>query len=148
MPLYSPKVCPGYWDVLNEFGKEGIIGIPQAIHDEILKVEDDLSKWLSGSTIPVLGVDEEVMANLKKMYGAHPNHEYIVSNNGIHSAGDPWLIAHVMKENAVIVTKESNEPYKNPTRIKIPHICDNMGIRWMDDFAMVQELNFKFSCSR
>ena len=43
---YSPKICPSYWDILNEFGANDIIFISEMVYVEIVRTDDDLSKWL------------------------------------------------------------------------------------------------------
>ncbi len=40
---YSPKVCPAYWDVLNSFGAQNKIFMPEIVYEEIVRTEDDLS---------------------------------------------------------------------------------------------------------
>jgi Domain of unknown function (DUF4411) len=66
---YSPKFCPDYWIVLDELGKQGIIFIPKMVFDEITLTDDDLSKWLKKSNIPMIGIDEEVTGLLPRLYG-------------------------------------------------------------------------------
>lgn len=56
---YSPTFCPSYWDVLNELGSAGRIFIPEAVHEEITRTDDELSKWLKLSRIAIKGVDEK-----------------------------------------------------------------------------------------
>ena len=144
---WSPKLCPTFWDLLNQLGQESRVFLPEAIYDEIVNTDDELSKWLQKSKIPVKPIDGKVGECLKKIYSANPEHQYIVSSNGIHSAGDPWVIAHAMNEDATVVTKEIKDVYTKPTKIKIPHVCDNMGIRWINDFEFAEELQIEFSCS-
>ena len=43
---YSPKICPNYWEVLYWIGNTDIIFIPELVFEEIIRTEDDLSKWL------------------------------------------------------------------------------------------------------
>jgi len=81
------------------------------------------------------------------MYAADPGHKKIVDNIKGRSLADPWVIAHAMDKSATVVTKENKETALNAKRIKIPNVCDNMGIKWMDDFQLVKELGIKFSCS-
>lgn len=144
---YSPKFCAGYWDLLDGFGKRGVIFLPQNVFEEILRTEDDLTDWLKKSNIPVKAVDGDVANCLKKVYSANPLHQYLVDNTKQRSLADPWVIAHALKENACVVTKEEKASATNTTRIKIPNVCDNMGIRWINDFQFVEELNIQFSCS-
>ncbi len=51
-----------------------------------------------------------------------------------------------MKENAIVVTKENKIKNLNSQKIKIPNVCDNMGIKWIDDYQMVKELEIRFNC--
>jgi predicted nucleic acid-binding protein len=141
---WSPRLCPAYWELLNQLGSEKRVFLPEAIYDEIITTEDKLAKWLQQSKIPVHPIDAKVSECLKKIYAHNPSHQYIVSSNGVHSAGDPWVIAHAMNNNATVVTKEIKDVYTKPTKIKIPHVCDNMGIRWINDFQFVEELEIEF----
>ena len=143
---YAPDICPSYWDVLNDLGKKGDIFIPELVFEEIEKGEDDLYEWVKNSDIPVKKIDGEVTNYLKEIYARNPEHQYIVSSNGIHSKADPWVIAHAIKENATVVTKEKKDFIKKKTKIKIPHVCDNMGVPWIDDFDFIKRLKIKFTC--
>ncbi|PRP68116.1 DUF4411 family protein [Nonlabens agnitus] len=143
---YSPEICPSYWEILNDLGRKGIIFIPQLVYEEIGKGEDNLFDWLKNSDIPIKKIDEEVTSCLKSIYASDSSHKYLVSSNGIHSLADPWVIAHAIKENATVVTKEIKDQFKKPTKIKIPHVCDNMNVKWIDDFEFIRNLNIKFIC--
>ena len=143
---YSPKFCPDYWSLLNDFGEKGKIFLPQNVFEEIVKTEDDLTNWLKDSKIPIKEVDGLVANCLRDIYAANPLHKYLVDNTKQRSLADPWVIAHALKENACVVTKEEKVTALNTTRIKIPNVCDNMGIRWINDFEFVEELNIHFSC--
>lgn len=103
---YSPVFCPEYWDVLDELGQQNIIFIPEQVFQEIIRTEDDLTSWLKNSNIPILGIDVEVTKCLREMYAANPLHKFLVDNTKARSLADPWVIAHAMKENATVVTKE------------------------------------------
>ena len=144
---YSPKVCPSYWDVLNIIGNENRIFLPEMVYEEIVRTEDELSKWLKSSNISIRKIDENVTSCLKDIYSANPNHKFLVDNIKARSLADPWVIAHAINEGAVVVTKEEKVTAINSKRIKIPNVCDNMNIEWMNDFQMVAELNIKFSCT-
>ena len=144
---YSPKFCSGYWSLLNDFGEEGKIFLPKNVFEEITKTEDDLTDWLKNSKIPVNKVDGQVANCLRDIYAANPLHKYLVDNTRQRSLADPWVIAHALKENACVVTKEEKVTAPNTTRIKIPNVCENMNIRWINDFEFVEELNIQFSCS-
>jgi predicted nucleic acid-binding protein len=143
---YSPQICPEYWDVLNELGNQRRIVLPQMVVEEITRTEDDLSAWLKSSNIPKLRQTEQVIQCWKDIQVKDPLHRLLVDNIKQRSLADPWVIAHAMNEDACVVTKENKETARSTTRIKIPNVCENMGISWMDDFQFIQELNIQFSC--
>jgi hypothetical protein len=57
---YSPKLCPEYWKVLDQLGKQGRIFLPQMVYEEITKTDDELAEWLKTSSIPEYKVDGPV----------------------------------------------------------------------------------------
>jgi predicted nucleic acid-binding protein len=136
---YSPKFCPDYWSVLSEMGNQGKIFIPQMVNEEILRTDDDLSKWLRTSKIAVLKIDSNVTNFLKTIYAADPTHKNLVDNTKQRSLADPWVIAHAINENATVVTKEEKITATNTNKIKIPNVCDNMGILWRYVLSIVSE---------
>ncbi len=144
---YNPKFCPDYWELLNEFGNKDIIFIPSVVYEEIIRTEDELSNWLKNSKIPVKKISEPVTNCLQKVYAANPVHNNLVDNTKGRSLADPWVIAHALHENAIVVTKEEKITVPNSNKIKIPNVCDNMGIRWINDFQLVEELGIKFQCT-
>lgn len=143
---YSPKFCPDYWKILNKLGEENRIFIPQDVYDEIEHAEDELTKWLKESDISVKKISGPVTECLKKIYAANVLHTNLVDNIKQRSKADPWVIAHALYENASVVTKEVRTT-ATTSRIKIPDVCVNMGIRCIDDFQMIEELGIKFGCS-
>ena len=145
---YSPKYCPSYWDVLNELGNENRIFIPSMVYDEMVKTDDELSEWLKASEIKVKPITSDVTQILTSIYAADPNHKHLVDSKKGRSLADPWIIAHAIKENAIVVTKEEKVTVLNSTKIKIPNVCDNMGVVWINDYKMVEQLGLKFSCSK
>ncbi len=150
---YAPEICPDYWEILNELGKQGRIFIAEEVKNEIVviddneKKEDDLSKWLKRSAIPVHKPTENVIKCWQNIILANPLHKLLVDNVKGRSLADPWVISHALAKKATVVTKESPIISLNAKKpVTIPNVCDNMGVRWIDDFAFVKEIGLKFSC--
>lgn len=141
---YSHEFCPDYWDVLSRLGNEGKIYVPENVRQEIMKKSDGLSNWLKANKKIVRPVTDSVQQNLKKVF-ADPAHHKLVDNTKNRSQADPWVIAHAMSDDAIVVTKEYTTP-ENSHKVKIPDVCNNLGVAWIDDFQMVMELGIKFSC--
>jgi predicted nucleic acid-binding protein len=144
---YNPKFCPNYWEILIELGKQEKIFIPELVYGEITGTEDDLSAWLKTSKIPIQKINEPIQNCLKMIYEKNKIHERLVDNTKGRSLADPWVIAHAIYESATVVTKEEKVTALNSQKIKIPNVCDNMGVRWINDFQFVEEVGIRFSCS-
>jgi hypothetical protein len=150
---YAPEICTDYWEILNELGKQGRIFIAEEVKNEIVviddkeKKEDDLSKWLKRSSIPVHKATENVIKCWQKIIQANSLHKLLVDNVKGRSLADPWVISRALDKKATVVTKESPIISLNAKKpVTIPNVCDNMGVRWIDDFAFVKEIGLKFSC--
>lgn len=143
---YSPKFCPDYWEVLDELGNRGTIFVPEVVREEIIRTDDDLSKWLTESKIQVRKIDELVTQCLQSIYFKNPLHRLLVDNTRYRSLADPWVIAHAINEKAIVVTKEEKITALNSNKIKIPNVCDNMGVPWINDFQLIEKLGIQFKC--
>ena len=71
----------------------------------------------------------------------------MVDNTKARSLADPLVIAHAIYEKAIVVTKEEKVTALNSNKLKIPNVCDNMGVRWINDFQLIDELDIKFKCT-
>lgn len=141
---YRPNICPSYWDVLNELGKQNRIFLPELVYEEITRTEDDLCKWLKKSDIPIEKISESVTIKLQKIYSTNSIHKNLVDNTKARSLADPWVIAHAIDKSAVVVTKEEKVTARNSKKIKIPNVCDNMGVKWINDFDFIEEVGIMF----
>ncbi|MCX6152781.1 MAG: DUF4411 family protein [Candidatus Kapabacteria bacterium] len=145
---YSPIFCSGYWEIIDEFGKEGIIFIPEMVKKEINKVDDTLKEWLKNKEYLIKDIDSNVQRHLKEIYAYNESHIRLVDNTKNRSQADPWVIAHAMSEHATVVTKEEKIATPNSTKIKIPNVCENMGVRCIDDFEFIKEVKLLFQCRK
>ncbi|MEA3496687.1 MAG: DUF4411 family protein [Bacteroidota bacterium] len=143
---YSPDFCSEYWEIIDELAKQGIVFITREVKKEIDKGDDNLRNWLKDKSYIVKPIDESVQLNLKKLYAKDKSHQYLANNIKNRSIADPWVIAHAMAENAIVVTKEYLSTSSNPQKVKIPDVCENMNVKWINDFDFIKEVNIKFNC--
>lgn len=57
--------------------------------------------------------------------------------------GDPWLVAFAMSNNWTIVTQEKSQAERK-NRIKIPEVCNQFNVRYIETIQMFRELNESF----
>lgn len=142
---YAPDICLDYWKFLSGLGRDEVVFVPEMVAEEITRTDDALSDWLKGSEIPVHKIDGAVTACLTRIFNADPLHARLVDSIKQRSLADPWVIAHALSMSACVVTKENKETAVNTPRIKIPNVCQNMGVRCINDFQLVRELGVVFS---
>lgn len=135
---YSMKLCPEYWNVIDDLAKKGMVFCTQEVRQEIGKVDDDLDKWIQERPHLFKEVTVDVQKNLRQILSQF---KALVDAKKDRSMADPWVIAHAMAEKAVVVTKEPSAPSK----IKIPDVCKALSVPCIDDFNFCVEVGIKFS---
>ena len=143
---YSPDFCDGYWEIIDSLAQKGIVFITSEVLKELLKIDDEISQWIKDRKYFVKEIDDRVQECLWKIYETNPVHNNLVNDVKNRSIADPWVIAHAMAEDATVVTKEDMYAGQNFRKIKIPNVCENMGVPCMDDFEFIREIKIRFSC--
>ena len=138
---YSIDLCPQYWQVLDDLAKQGIIFSPVEVKREIFKTDDGLAEWIKHRDYIFKEITTEVQENLRNIMA---NHERLIDSIKQRSIADPWVIAHAMAEKATVVTKETPAGPLSK-RIKIPDVCNALGVSWMNDFQFLREVGITFS---
>lgn len=141
---YSPLFCFGYWEIIEKLSKEGIVFIPEEVKKEIDKIDDSLKDWLKNKPYMIREMVPGVQKKLKEIYAKDRLHENLADNTKNRSQADPWVIAHALYENATVVTKEEKINSPGSNKIKIPNVCENMGVRCIDDFGFIKEVKITF----
>ena len=144
---YSPVFCSSYWEIVEQLGKRGMLFVPQEVKKEIDKVDDELQAWFKGKTFLVKNIDVNVQKCLKQLYAKDESHKYLANNVKGRSLADPWVIAHAMAEQAIVVTKEFSSSSPDAKKVKIPDVCKNMGVECIDDFEFIKRTEIHFTCS-
>ncbi len=134
---YSPQFTKGYWNLLKQYGKKGIIFATMEVKNEIKKIDDDLLQWVKTSEL-FREPDESVQTFLRKIMEKYSR---LVDNVKGRSMADPWVIAHAQSEGATVVTTEQ----KAPKKIKIPDVCEKENIPCIDIHDFVKELKIEFT---
>lgn len=135
---YTLKIVSDYWDILDNLAKEKIIFCSIQVKYEIDKIDDKLKKWVSNRPYLFREVTDEVNQHLRDILASHP--ELVDSKRG-RSLADPWVIAHALAENAVVVTKEGLAPKK----VHIPDVCRDLGVQCISDHDFVNEIGIEMS---
>ena len=110
--------------------------------------EDELKLWCEANLPNDFFINTDPVLNnyvLIKRWIAKPNH---YTNDAIEKfletdSADPWLVAFAMSNNRTIVTYEKSEPNRK-NKIKIPEVCNQFNVRYINAIEMFRELNENF----
>ena len=147
--LYYPlDRVPEFWDWLLYQGSEGKLKVPLEMVEEIRDGTDDLADWLTDrDNLEALCLDEEVdIALVQRVIneGYAPD----LTDQGVEIIGrDPFLIAYALAapNDRCVVTNEISKPGKQRANRKVPDVCNQMQVVWMDSFRLIRALNFSTS---
>lgn len=141
---YSMKLCPDYWNVLDNLAKEGVIFCTEEVGRELDKIDDELKAWAGARPYLFREITRDVQLKLRNVLASYPR---LVDTIRDRSMADPWVIAHAMAEGAIIVTKEHYTD-GSKKRFRIPDVCEALKVPWMDDHRFAEAVGLKFSVQR
>ena len=110
-----------------------------------MKQDDALSDWLKANDDPswVLPVDDEATQLEMPVITQHcVDYGYKTAGIAKFLAGaDPWVIARAKRDGWTVVTQELPNP-ETKKRVKIPDVCNNVGVQQIIVFEMLRKLGF------
>ena len=148
---YAFDICPGFWKCLSHPSTRSDIVSIDHVKAEILRIEDDLSKWAKDPAREDLFADTTEQA----VFDAYGRVIDWVDRNlqfqpqakeEFARVADGWLVAYAMVYDAVLVTHEAyNEDAK---KVQIPNVCKEFGVSYMNTFEMLRQLQVRFDLSQ
>jgi hypothetical protein len=148
---------PEFWGWLQHQGNQGNIKIPIEIYEEFEEARnddgerDELAEWAANPEVRealLLYEDSEpALVSHVIVNGYCPD----PSDQDIETMGrDPFLIAYALFDspNRTIVTTEISKPSKQRANRQIPDVGHDLGIRCINTFQLLRELDFKTGWKR
>ncbi len=142
---------PEFWEWLQYQGSNGSIKIPIEIYEEFEEARkangerDKLAEWAANPEIKdALLYEKEVVPDLVSRViteGYCPD----PTDQEIEAMGrDPFLLAYALADplNHTIVTTEVSKPSKRRANRKVPDVGRDLGIRCVNNFQLLRDLDF------
>ena len=155
---YSFDIAPPFWLFFKEHIETGNIAVINKVYDEVIKGDDELSKWLESlvfiqvdhRTPDVLSIYAQVMSHIqngisvtgKKLYNDKALNEW-----ADNKCADTWLIAVAKAKGYTLVTFErSNNSLGTSTSSdpKIPDVALVFQVKCVSLYDMMRSLKFTF----
>lgn len=146
---YGFDFCPAFWDWLIRKNNEEIVFSIEAVYDELIRGNDDLSKWAKQLKLNhnnfFLTPDELTVSKFPDVskWANDPELDYKpTAISEFLSVGDYYLVCHGFGHKMTVVTHEIPSPSKK--KIKIPDACKALGISFISPFEMLRQEMAKF----
>jgi hypothetical protein len=143
---YAFDLCPGFWEcLLSHNGQvQSIDLVRKELEDKTSENKDPLWAWIT-SNLPDTFFRSNADARVGQQYAkiiqwVSSSSQYSQqAKDDFARVADGWLIAQAKTDNFVLVTHETLD--KNiKKRVKIPNICEEFGVEYIDTFDMLREL--------
>jgi len=146
--FYSFDIAPPFWDALRHLALSGRICSVDRVKDDLGKKKDPLRDWANNHFVFCPTNTVEVVSSYRaaqQWVADQPQYtEYARSE--FARGSDAYVIAYAHAYSYVVVTQETPSPNAKK-RVKIPDVCSApaFGLRCVDVFQMLRELNVRFS---
>lgn len=147
--IYPIGVFTSFWAKVKELAEAGKIISLDKVKNELYIHEDQIKNWCA-SNLPddffkdsTIAIDEYQAIAKWANSMAHHYRSTAISGFLAPNLADPWLVAYALKEGLSIVTYEKSEP-QGKKRIKIPEVCNQFGVNYLNTVEMLVELGESF----
>lgn len=143
---YGMDFCPGYWDWLIDQFAMGNVASIDFVGKELEKGNDKLREWCRSHRDHFIeSNDLDTQAEYYEVVNFVMAGKYNPGNrDGFLKGADPWLIAKSKSTGAVLVTHEARKAPADTTKVKIPNICDALGVQCISTFELLRTLEARF----
>lgn len=154
---YPIARVPEFWDWLIFQGQQLKISIPIEIYEEFKDTKtkdgekDDLALWAEALEVKealLLKEEAEAALDTRVIYDGYLPDP--TDDDLIKMGRDPFLISYALKDigNRSIVTAEVSKPRMKGANRHIPNVCADLGVRCINSFELIRELDFNTSWNR
>lgn len=141
---YGFDFCPAFWGWLEQKNSEGLVASVEKVGEELEGGEDDLADWTKTMGHGFFQKPDAAVLNAfttistwATAAGYQPS-----GVNTFLQVADPWLVAHALAYDCIVVTHEV--PADSTKKIKIPNACVAVGVRSMMPYAMLRRERARF----
>ncbi|MBF0425320.1 MAG: DUF4411 family protein [Magnetococcales bacterium] len=143
---YGFDFCPAFWEwLIKPHAGARILSIKE-VFDEIVGKEDELSDWVKDEGRLLFQEsdqpDAEYFGKVVSWVNNHTQYRRPAAEAFFNGA-DYKLIAHALAKGYTVVTHEERAPQSKKS-VKIPDVCDGIGVVCWDPFEMLRHEEAKF----
>lgn len=135
---YRQTMFPCFWRKMDELIEARILAASDDVKEEINFIDDDLSTWVKQRNGLFVPLERAVQERTNEILASFPA---LVDPDDARTNADASVIALAMVNNCAVVAQEKGGSKKKP---KIPYVCEQYGIMYMDLYEFVAEQDWVF----
>ena len=144
---YAFDLAPGFWQsLIDHAGNKRVCSIDHVKH-ELERGKDDLATWAKTDFAHAfLSTDEQDVVDSYRDAMAWVQSQaqfFAAAKAEFANVADGWLVAFAKAKNCIVVTHEVPEPNRR-NKIKIPHVCQALDVRYVNTFEMLRDLGVQW----
>ncbi|MDX2269636.1 MAG: DUF4411 family protein [Bryobacter sp.] len=136
---YPRDVFPTLWDRLEKMIAGRRLVAPDEVLRELSTKDDDLHGWARLQDGLFCPLEDDIQLATAEILMDFPK---LVNNERNRSIADPFVIAVAKARKLSVVTGEKRKG--NPSRPKIPDVCDAYGIKCLTLLELMKNEGWKF----
>ena len=142
---YDMDIVPSFWEFLDDQADAKAICSSKVVYEELAAGGDALADWAKARKDGGMFVEPD--GKIQAVFGDIA--DYVIEKYASHQAqhfldgADPWIIAQAKVRGDVVVTHEKLVNDES-TKVKIPNICVQFGVKYVDTYKMLRELGARF----
>ena len=140
---YPPAIAAPLWEIIDDMWECGEIIVPEEVLVELESVDDDVHKWVKDRRARLIEPCAAIQDSVRSLMQTHAG---LVAAGKGRSGGDPWMIVTADVKGSTVVTYENFAEKK--TKIKIPDVCDSLGIPCCQFHKFLAEAGVKLGARR
>ena len=136
---YRMNVCPGFWDWIAAANRAAILYSIKAVREDLMRGSDLLASWARQQPKTFfLAPDAHVTTALKTVTNWVNSQDYTpAAISEFFGVADYWLVGHALATGYTVITHEVSAP-TSKKRIKVPDVCNGVGVKWTNPFEMLE----------
>ena len=137
-------IYPSFWKALAQCAQNGNFRSIKKVELEIKRGNDVLVDWIDNNLPKDFFISENssTIASLATVTGwTMSNGVYSpAAKNEFASVADSWLVAEAISQSSIVITHETPDP-RCVRRVKIPDVCNAVGVQYCDLNDAFRELH-------
>ncbi len=129
---------PGLWDDIDDLINVGELVACEEVLRELVGRSDVVSDWITARPQMIVKLDAAIQQAVSVIM-AHDEHCKLVGKNATGPIADPFVVATAQVRNYTVVTNEILMTSPSPNKTKIPNVCRDLNIRYINFLDLIRE---------